>query len=107
MHSTPAPLPPTASAIENALAAVRSPELVHDKPALRAFFWETLKRARGQRVDLARLSALQDSHRAAHLRLVINVACREIAASRHRPERHRAAFHDDVQPNLFHPDGAA
>jgi len=90
MHTPAVPRPPTARQIDDALAVVHSPALVHDQPAMRATAWLTLKRLRGQSVNLDRIGALQDGLRRAHLAVVREVACRQVAA------RLAPAFHDDV-----------
>jgi hypothetical protein len=114
MHSTPAPRPPTPFQIDDALAVVHSPHLVHDQPHRRAVAWETLMRERGHRVDRNRIGDLQDGLRRAHLQVVANTACR-LAAARLAPPVAEAPFWDDVDPAAFdHPafvpptfDGAA
>lgn len=113
MHSL-SPAPPTARQIDDALAVVHSPRLVHDQPALRADAWEKLKRQRGQSVNLERISALQDQMHRAHLSVVVDVACRSAAQAitgrnrvLHDLHTHRtpeAPFWDDVDPSAFDHD---
>lgn len=57
-HTTPTP-----RQIDDALAVVHSPALVADQPALRCDAWATLMQARGQRVNIIRISAMQHSLR--------------------------------------------
>lgn len=54
---------PTARQIDDALAIVHSPDLVHDQPALRTNAWETLLAARGLSANTVRLSAMQHALR--------------------------------------------
>lgn len=110
MHSPASPSPPTPRQIDDALAVVHSPALVHDQPALRAIAWDTLKRQRGQRMNLDRIGALQDSQRRAHLNVIANEACRQAAhtltarpsfARYTSPAAPEAPFWDDVDPSQF------
>lgn len=51
--------PPSARQIDDALAVVHSPALIHDQPALRLSAWEVLMAERGHRVNTLRLSGMQ------------------------------------------------
>ncbi len=57
MHRPPAA--PTPRAVDDALAVVHSPHLVHDQPALRLNAWATLMEHRGNGVAVARLCHMQ------------------------------------------------
>lgn len=65
LATIPADLPPqpTARQMDDAAAVVNSPAMVAGFPALRAEAWATLLAARGQRMNLIRISAMQSSLR--------------------------------------------
>lgn len=54
---SPPPLDHVATHIADAMAVVTGPERL-DRPTLRALAWRTLKAARGQSCDLARLDRI-------------------------------------------------
>lgn len=53
------PPPPTARQMDDAAAVVNSPAMVAGFPALRAEAWATLLAAKGQRMNMIRISAMQ------------------------------------------------
>lgn len=54
---------PTPRQIDDALAVVHSPGLVANQPALRLNAWQTLMAERGRRVNIVRVSAMQNTLR--------------------------------------------
>ncbi len=53
------PATPNPRAVDDALAVVHSPHLVHDQPALRLNAWATLMEYRGHGVAVGRLCRMQ------------------------------------------------
>jgi hypothetical protein len=61
--TAPPPPPISQRQLDDARTVVEHPELTFDQPAMRVNAWDTLKRARGQHVNLSRLDAMQHTLR--------------------------------------------
>lgn len=93
--------PPTPRDIDDALAVVTNPARFQFLHANRTTAWANLKRARGQSVDLAKLSEMQDQLRTARIRRVAQAAVVALFGTNASPHRRaRAAISANPHPDF-------